>query len=249
MREGPLPSDHRVTTVATANVLRSLRRGPAGQALGDLLALEPDLVGLQEWGVSRRRLLRVRGPGYEWVTPVLGGCPVGARAERYDVLRSSSRALGWVGRSDPGVRSVPVLPVRFATVAVLLDRHTRREVTVVNFHLVPGVQRKGRYREDRPLLVGRHRREVRALVRVVEEQLSRGGEVYATGDSNFHGLRIPGLTSAWEGRDDAPGTLGSRRRIDDVHGPGPATSVALLTSASDHKAVVVTRASGRDQGR
>lgn len=233
-----------MTTVATANVLRDLRRGPAGQALSDLLALEPDLVGLQEWGVSRKRLLRRRSPGYVWVTPVLGGCPVGARAERYDVLRSSSRALGWVGRSDRGARSLPVLPARFATVAVLLDRQMGREVTVVNFHLVPGVQRKGRYRDDRPLLVGRHRREVRALARVVEEQLSRGGEVYATGDSNFHGLRLPGLTSAWEGRDDAPGTLGSRRRIDDVHGPGPADSVVLLTNASDHKAVVVTRHTG-----
>ncbi len=41
-----------VTTVATANVLRDLRRGPAGRVLSDLLALEPDLIGLQEWGVS-----------------------------------------------------------------------------------------------------------------------------------------------------------------------------------------------------
>src|SRR3954451_7285008 len=65
--------------------------------------------------------------------------------------------------------------------------------------------------------------------------------VYAMGDSNFDGLRLPGLTSAWEGRESDPGTLGPRRKIDDVFGPGPADSVRLLTSASDHKAVVVAR--------
>jgi hypothetical protein len=229
-----------VTSVATANVLRSLPRHEARAALTGVLALDPDLVGLQEWGVTRHRLLRER-PDYVWVAPLVGGCPVGVRADRFDVLRRSSRALGWVGRSDPGARPLPVLPPRFATVVVLRDNRWDEVVTVVNFHLVPGVQAGGRYRADRPLLVARHRAEVRALERVVREQLAGGGEVYATGDSNFHGLRLTGLTSAWEGREDGPGTHGPRRRIDDVHGPGPSTSVTLLTNASDHKAVVVTR--------
>jgi hypothetical protein len=76
----------------------------------------------------------------------------------------------------------------------------------------------------------------------VGEQLGLGRVVYAVGDSNFDGLRLAGLVSAWEGRDDETGTLvASRRKIDDVHGPGPATTVSLLTNESDHRAVVVRR--------
>jgi hypothetical protein len=111
----------------------------------------------------------------------------------------------------------------------------------VNYHLSPGVQALGRYREDRPALVARHRKEVRRLQDVVAAQLALGHDVYAMGDSNVDGFRLPGLTSAWEGRDDGPGTLGPRRRVDDVHsGRGRATSVTLLASDSDHKAVVVS---------
>ena len=80
-----------------------------------------------------------------------------------------------------------------------------------------------------------------ALHRLVQEQVGLGRVVHAVGDSNFDGLRLPPLTSAWQGREDGPGTLGSRRKIDDVHGPGPATSVTLLDTPSDHKAVIVTR--------
>jgi hypothetical protein len=122
-------------------------------------------------------------------------------------------------------------------VATYQDRQTRATVTLVNYHLMPAVQARGRYRDDRPLLVGAHRREVRALNRIIQRHLARGEVVYAVGDSNFDGLRLDGLTSAWAGREDHSGTFG-RRRIDDVHGPGPAEHVALLTSASDHKAVL-----------
>jgi hypothetical protein len=86
---------------------------------------------------------------------------------------------------------------------------------------------------------------VRRIDRLVGEQLSLGRVVYAMGDSNFDGLRLAGLTSAWDGRDDDTGTLvASRRKIDDVHGPGPATTVSLLSNDSDHRAVVVRRCDG-----
>jgi hypothetical protein len=250
------------TVVATANVLCTLRRDEARTALRGVLDAGPDLVGLQEWGLSRRRLLRETGslqlvapPGvcfprraalgrldYVWVSPVLGGCAVGARADRFEPLDCRVRLLAGVGRSDRGARSLPVSPPRFATVAVFRDRQRDETVCLLDFHLTPGVQSAGRYREDRPLLSARHRREVRTLSRLAGEQLALGRAVYAVGDSNFDGLRLPGLTSAWDGRERDPGTLGPRRKIDDVHGPGPATSVTLLASASDHKAVVVRRA-------
>src|SRR6478736_6302626 len=108
------------TTVATANVLYTLGPADARRALGDVLARRPDLVGLQEWYPSRFRLLRetgrVRpvpfigaGPGrrsrrrmgdYLWNLPLVGGCVVGARADRYDLLSCRARLLTGPGRAD-----------------------------------------------------------------------------------------------------------------------------------------------------
>jgi hypothetical protein len=236
-------TDHLV--VATANILRTLRARDARAALVGVLEHEPDLVGLQEWGLRRAALLRAtrdRRPPYLWTNPVLGGNAVGARADRFELVERRGRTLAGVARADLGARPVPVMPPRVATVAVLRDLRRDRVVTLLNYHLVPGVQARGRYREDRPLLVARHRAEVAALGRIVAEQLALGREVHAVGDSNFDGLRLPGLTSAWEGRPGGPGTFGSAgRKIDDVHGPGPASSVELLDNPSDHRALLVTR--------
>lgn len=230
------------TVVVTANVLRTLRERDAAEALRGVLRDRPDLVGLQEWDVRRRRVLkRQASPDYVWVGSVLGECPIGARADRFELLERRFRLLAWFGRSDRGARPVPIVPLRLATVARLLDRRGDRTVSVINFHLTPGVQARGEYRSDRPRLVAHHRREVESLGRLITEEQALGHTVYAMGDSNFDGLRLPGVTSAWQGRESGPGTLGSRRKIDDVFGPGPAESVSLLSSASDHKAVVAVR--------
>ncbi len=228
------------TVVATANVLSTLGRSDARAVVAAVLAEAPDLVGLQEWGRSRRTLLP--GADYLWASPAYGGNPVGARRDRFDLLDVSVAVLGGVGRSDRGARPLRLLPPRVATVAVLRDRLLDRRVSVVSYHLVPGVQARGEYRTDRPLLVARHAREASRLRAVVSRLLAAGPVTFAVGDSNFHGLRLPGLTSAWEGREAGPGTLGSERKIDDVFGPGPATDLTLLTTASDHKAVLARRA-------
>ena len=243
------------TRVASANVLRDLRGGDARRALQDVLAQGPDLVGLQEWHPSRLRLLAESGSvgvppapllgrqrdGYRWTLPLLGGCVVGARTDRFSLLDAETVVLSGFGRADRPDRRLRLEPPRLATAATYADRVLGRTVSLVCFHLAPGVQARGRYREDRPLLVARHRQEVGRLQALVDERLSLGHVVHAVGDSNFDGLRLAGLTSSWEGRPDAPGTLGPRRRVDDVHGPGPAGSVVLLDSASDHRAVVADR--------
>lgn len=249
------------TVVATANVNRALGRSDARAALSDVLRLQPDLVGLQEWNIARLLLLRETGSvgvvpdlrirlgaagkrhssGYLWSAPLVGGCPVGARADRFELLGSEVRLLSKPGRADrPDHRWGSEAP-RLATIGTYRDKTLERTLCLVNYHLVPGVQALGRYRDDRPLVVARHQREVAALQRIVDEQLGLGRVVYAVGDANFDGLRLTGLTSAWEGREGGPGTLGPRRKIDDVHGPGPASSVTVLTSRSDHKAVIVRR--------
>ena len=161
--------------------------------------------------------------GDEWATSGRRRSSAAARsacaADRYDVLACRARVLAGPGLCDLGVRRVPLLPARVATLAVLRDRETGRTVSLLSFHLTPGVQRRGGYRADRPRLAARHRREVTALRRLVGEQLALGHVVHAVGDSNFDGLSLPPLTSAWLGREDGPGTLGSARKIDDVHGP------------------------------
>lgn len=260
MRESGQVTSH--TIVATANVLRTISHDEARRALRGVLDLAPDLVGLQEWGLVRCRLLRETGsvglapqvgvrlgqgvagntPGYVWSTPLVGGCAVGARSERFELIGCRSSILSWMGRADKPDRWLGIEPPRLVTIGIYHDRQVSRKVSLLNYHLAPGVQAQGRYRKDRPLLVARHRGEVRNLQRLVDEQLAQGYDVYAVGDSNFDGLRLSGITSAWDGREDGPGTLGRRRKVDDVHGPGRAISVTLLANGSDHKAVVVTRA-------
>lgn len=227
--------------VATANVLDRLGPVEAGEALAAVLAHHPDLVGLQEWGRSRRGLLR-RHASYGWVSPVYGGNAVGFARERYALAGRRLVRLGLLGLADRGARPVPVLPPRVATSVRLHDRLTGGTLTVVDYHLVPGTQARGRYRDDRPLLVARHRRETARLAGVVAALLAEGEEVCALGDSNLDGFELPGLTSAWAGRRDDPrGTLGSSRKIDDVLARGRAEEVTLVRTASDHAAVLARR--------
>jgi hypothetical protein len=252
------------TEVATANVRCTLAPAEARLALREVLASGPDLVGLQEWSPRRWSLLREtgrlgmvphvgaapgaagsRGSGYLWSAPLLGGCVVGARAERYELLRCRARLLSRPGRADRGRQPLGLEPGRLATAAVYRDRRSGRTVALVAYHLVSGVQVAGAYRPDRPRLVDRHRREVDRLEGLVGELLEEGHVVHAVGDSNVDGFRLPGLTSAWEGRPDAPGTLGPRRHVDDVHGPGPAAWVVPVRTPSDHAALLVRRP---DQG-
>ena len=228
----------------------------ARRALQEVLALEPDLVGLQEWYPRRWRILTrtgrvglspdlgVRWPRgtarYLWNVPLLGGCAIGARADRFELVRSSTRLLSRPALSDRKHHRRTLEPGRVATFSVYRDLAIDRTVCLVNFHLVSGVQSVGRYRMDRPLLALRHRHEADVLRALLQEQLALGHVVHATGDSNFEGFQIAGLTSAWQGRADQPGTLG-RRKVDDVHGPGPASALTLVTTGSDHRALVVRR--------
>ena len=226
--------------VATANIRSSLGAAPARRSLRAVLALAPDLVCLQEWHLPRHRLLRQPGPvrEYLWSVPLVGGCAVGARRDRFALVRWGTRLLSPPGFADRPDRRLGLEPPRIATVALYDDRPSDRGVCLISYHLAPGVQARGRYREDRPVLVGRHRREVRTLEGEVRDQLGRGHLVVAAGDSNFDGLRIDGLGSCWAGRQHEPGTLGPRRKVDDVLGPGRAASVTTLVTESDHVAVI-----------
>ena len=246
------------TKVASANILYKLGNRDAVTALEMVLAEEPDLVGLQEWYISRLPQLRRTGdvrtvpslaglsvPGprrYHWVSSVACGNVVGARADRYDLLEADDVLLSGIGRSDRPDRFLGTEPPRLVTIGLYADREVDRTVAIMSYHLCPGVEHDGRYITDRPLLVARHRQEIKRLEHLVAEYQRAGHVVYAVGDSNFDQQRLAGLTSSWIGREDAPGTIGSRtRKLDDVHGPGPAAEVRLLHTPSDHRALVSVR--------
>jgi len=246
------------TTVASANILYKLGNRDAVTALELVLAEEPDLVGLQEWYISRLPLLRRTGdvrtvpsvaglsvPGpkrYHWVSSVACGNVVGARADRFDLIRADDVLLSGIGRSDRPDRFLGTEPPRLVTIGLYADRQVDRTVAIMSYHLCPGVEEDGRYITDRPLLIARHRQEVERLERLIADYQRQGHVVYAVGDSNFDSQRLAGLTSSWVGREDAPGTIGTRtRKLDDVHGPGPAAEVKLLSTPSDHRALVSIR--------
>jgi hypothetical protein len=250
-----------MTVVASANILYKLPVRDARTALTQVLDEFPDLVGLQEWYVSRLRLLREfgdvrvvpslgthllrrpRGPAYHWVSAVAGGNVVGARADRFDRVSARVVFLSRIGRSDRPDRFLRTEPPRVVTIGIFRDRRSERTVAMMSYHLAPGVEVEASYHPERPRIVARHQAEVRRLERLIAEHQQAGHVVYAVGDSNFDSLRLAGLTSAWQGREDHPGTIGSAtRKLDDVHGPGPATWVKLLTTPSDHKTVIAARA-------
>ncbi|MGH3411972.1 MAG: hypothetical protein ACRDPH_02695 [Marmoricola sp.] len=124
-------------------------------------------------------------------------------------------------------------PPRLATLGVYRDRRGPPTVSLVCHHLVPGAQgADDRYREDRPLLAARHRREVRRLGRLVDGQRRLGQVVYVVGDANVDRLCLPGLVSAWDGRGQQPGTFRppspDRRRLrSHAAGPGPSRGEGL----------------------
>lgn len=222
--------------VATANVQFSLGRADAAETVAAVVAHSPDLVGLQEWHpwfASRWGLLR-GFDAYAWFTPWLGGCAVGVRRDRLTVRSRRGAWLSRPGRADRSGRLLGLEPPRRATVVGCDD------LTFVVYHLASQVQGDDdAYRADRPWLTRRHQHESAALRSLVAEA---GAPTYACGDSNFHGFRLPGLVSAWDAEERTSGTHGSRRQIDDIHGPVAPVDVLTVPTPSDHLAVVATYA-------
>lgn len=242
------------TRIVTANTLYKLPRAKAREVLADVLAPRPDLVGLQEWYVDRLPLLLPSGsvrvtpgpplsvPGgrdFHWITGLGGGNAVGARRDRFDLRQAHQRWLSMPGPTDRTDRLLNLEPPREATVGIFRDRDSGGTVALLSYHLVSGAVRGASYRTDRPHLVRRHQHEVCRIEEIVAGLQARGHVVYAVGDANRHLQRFAGLTSAWEGRQPVPTCGGTT--IDDVHGPGPATDLEVITTPSDHKALLVTR--------
>lgn len=227
------------TAVVTANIFKGLDRAGATLALAEVLAHDPDLGGLQEWGPHRDHILD-DAKRYDSARAPEGGGPVFWRRDRYGLVRSC-RAVELAPRSFVGkiLGRKSTLPESLATLAILCDDETGREVAVINFHLTAEVQSGGVYRSDRDHArrVRRHRRERRHLMRLVRRQCRKGRTVYALGDTNYDAMTLPPLTSCWEDRDG--GTLG-KRAVDVIYADESAKTVRTFDTGSDHRAVIAT---------
>ncbi|HEX7739915.1 MAG TPA: endonuclease/exonuclease/phosphatase family protein [Marmoricola sp.] len=243
--------------VASANVEVRLPASARRACLDGILAEDPDIVGLQEFFLNRARTLGEYGklqlipgpvtfdahPGrYVWTGVTFGDCVVGLRAGRFAFESAHVLRLSRFGRAENPTRPGGIEPPRRSVLVRCRDLETSTALSLISFHMVPGVQSRGAYRSDRPKLVARHRAEAARLDQVVSRELRSGRTVLAMGDSNFDGFAIPGLTSAWAGH-DRPGTHG-KRTIDDVFGPGRTERVWTIQNASDHDAVLALREIG-----
>lgn len=257
--------------VLTQNVWVNAPIDVAEAVLRRLLGREPDIVALQEWPGGRnpllsatgtfervptaRRAVRRRrrwepGAGLTWSRPVLGPTgPIGLRADRYEVLDCRAMTLTPARRVRPTPKHPrATLPANRATQILAHDHQRDEEVVVLGYHLWSGVQVGGHYSQrhgDRARVDG-HRDQVAALSALIGDHLAQGRTVYALGDSNFSGLTLPGLVSAWDGRErQARGThRGSRRKIDDVFGPTRPERVELVDHphpSIDHQGVLAVR--------
>jgi hypothetical protein len=226
--------------VVTHNIAQTLPAPKAARALGAVLERKPDVVSLQEWYVGRRRLLPSRA-AVVWFPSFVGGCVVGISRERFVGCSSRAHRLSWPGHSDRRESGLGLEPARVAVVVRCRDRVTGQRFAFVGFHLVHGVQLAGTYRPDRPRLASRHQGEVSRLSLLVQRFQGNGHQVVAMGDSNYSGLQLPTLTSAWTGRESDEGTLGPRQ-VDDVFAPRAPSSVLTMSTPSDHRALFATYA-------
>ncbi|HYF71835.1 MAG TPA: hypothetical protein VD864_03385 [Nocardioides sp.] len=197
-----------------------------------------DIAALQEWVRGRDSILRdLRSRGLSYCRPAEGGGPI-VYTDRFSALHCRAVTLArreFVGHL-PGRKNR--LPASIANLTVLHDDQTGGELAVINFHLTAEVQSGGKYRRDlaHRLRVQRHKRERRRLSREVRRQQRRGREVFALGDTNYHGMPLPPLRSCWRGREG--GTLG-HRAVDVVYAGTEADVVRTVVTGSDHRAVVV----------
>lgn len=221
-------------SVATHNVKVDLDDTRAGNSVAAVLRYQPDIIGLQEWGRSRRSILRNLGrvvtfpriryhvgpphkqTGYVFAYP-LGGQPVGVRADVIEVV--SVRRIK-LSAKRPGVRPT------FGTELVCQIRETNETVAVLNVHPVA--------HHDRP-------ENKAAWVEAVEsiEDWSDGWagfRRFVVGDMNKQGHRVDGLVSCWSGR-ESEGTFRTRT-IDEVYATRRADSVHVIHTPSDHDAVI-----------
>lgn len=226
-----------MTRVGTINEKDTLPLSVArADLLGFIKAHDPDVIYLQEWPRSRDGILDDL-PGYDWARPKQGGGPIAWKTERRRL--KSCRAIRLSGPEFVGhlIGRKSRLGTSHAT-EVILEVVGSQDEAHLNYHFTANVQFGETYRKELKyrLRVRRHKREKRRVGRRARFNLSRTRRTRAGGDSNFAGMKLGGLHSAWEGRHG--GSL-KGRAVDDVFAETPARKVHTYKTRSDHLAVCV----------
>lgn len=199
----------------------------------------PELAGLNEWSPDRDQILQRLPSTMKWTRPEGHGPVALWNATRYELIRCWGHTLvkaGYVGRL-PGRKSN--LPASIATCATFQDEVRDEKVGLIVCHLTAEVQNKyGDYHPDasHKARVRRHKKERRALKRLVKRLQRRGCTVFVVGDTNYQDMPLRPLISCWRGKRHE-GTLGGRC-VDYVYGEDDADHVRTWKGHSDHKAVV-----------
>lgn len=225
------------------NVFDQLSREDAKEAFDAIRATDADIIGLGEWGPSRKEILN-GDEDFIWVRPDGLWLPIGASRERYGLVSMGSRLLAKGRRVElkPGGQpSRRVLPDNRASLATFQERATGDLVTVLNVHYPSASSHGGILRRIAGALTPRARmaRECkRSTSRIVKRQWKAGRRVYVVGDTNIHNIRLTPLISCWKGNKLRP-TL-NRSTYDVVLAQQPAGRVQLVDGPSDHKGVVAS---------
>lgn len=236
----------------TCNIKVDLSDADAEQVLKRFLHVgHPQLAGILEWDgpkpdlnprVTDERLQKATADTrYRFARPRDAGSPQVYDAVRYHLMSMLPvRLVGaeFVGHL-PGRKSR--LGPSTASVGIYEDRLLGGEATCIAAHLTAEVERGGGYRTDlaHRLRVRRHKRERRALARLVRKHQERGRRVYVVGDFNYDGMALEPLVACWVGhkRAEQSGTLGNRS-VDYVYAEDRAMSVQVIPTKSDHDGVV-----------
>lgn len=222
--------------VGTQNVWVNLPDEKAAESVAAVLERRPHIVGLQEWGRSRRTLLKAFGKvvlfpsiryrvgpphkaaGYVFAYP-LGGQPVGVDAAWGEVISVRRHRLS---KKRPGVRAT------YGTELIVRTRDTRHPETVVVLNVHPVAH------HDRPANKAAWREAVGSIEDWADSW--HGFRRFVVGDVNKQGLKLHGLKSCWEGRKRRP--TFRHRTIDEVYATERAIDVEVIDTPSDHHALI-----------
>lgn len=219
--------------LATHNVKVTLDDADAAACLDAVLAYEPDVIGLVEWGRNRRHILARTGmvvaaprfgrlfrkhptTGLLWLYPE-GGQPVGIRADKAEAL-TVRRLI--IAEAADGVRQTD------ATEVVVRDRKTGKRKAILNTHPVAHHDRRA------------NRRSWGQAMDSIDDwsESWAGYDRYVLGDLNKARVAIDGLTSCRVGNGELATFNG--RPIDHIFGRRKFADAITVKTKSDHRALV-----------
>jgi endonuclease/exonuclease/phosphatase (EEP) superfamily protein YafD len=225
--------------VATWNACYCNSDGNVLDGIRALIASGADVISLQEQSATaRRRLIERTFPDFLMVGPD-ASTPVLVKRSRFSVLSQETQLV--IPRLTPmegGLQGN-----RWIVSATLRDVANGQTFAIVNTHMLPTVQKHGKFRKGWPKRIGLYRKHLRILMAHATE-LRTAGPVVITGDFNFDG--DPDGAYAKAGFASSTKTLGEletrgKRDIDLVlsNGATPATQQKFSPHGSDHRPVLV----------